>query len=205
MKFLTDQQRSELRARHKLERDRRICDRIKAVLLFDKGWTYEEIAEALLLSEGAIKNHIGEYQIENKFVPGGGGSTEKLSENQSKILEAHLTEHTYLYVKDIASYIYSRWKIVYTVSGLRNWLQRQIFLIGNPRLCQEKLIPSSKKNGSLNMRNLKQICLQKRPFVLQMEFIRPITFNQLMDGLRKVNTKQFLQMLDEIDLTWQAP
>lgn len=107
MKFLTDQQRSQLRAEHKLERDRRICDRIKAVLLFDKGWTYEQIAEALLLSEGAIRNHISEYQIENKLVPEGGGSSEKLTESQSKMLEAHLQEHTYLYVKDIAAYIYS--------------------------------------------------------------------------------------------------
>jgi len=138
MTFLTDQQRTELRAKHKLERDRRICDRIKAVLLFDKGWTCEEIAEALLLSEGAIKNHIREYQIENKLVPEGGGSTEKLSENQSKILEAHLQEHTYLYVKDIVSYIYSRWKIVYTVSGLRNWLQRHDFSYRKPSLVPGK-------------------------------------------------------------------
>src|SRR5215207_8291656 len=89
MKFLTDQQRAELRAQHKLERDRRICDRIKAVLLFDKGWTYEQIAEALLLSDGAVKNHITEYQVENKLIPRGGGSVEKLTENQSKMLEAH--------------------------------------------------------------------------------------------------------------------
>lgn len=79
MRPLNDQQRSELRARHKLERDRRICDRIKAVLLFDKGWTLEEIAEALLLSEGAVKNHIGEFEAENKLVPKGGGSQEKLT------------------------------------------------------------------------------------------------------------------------------
>jgi transposase len=138
MEFLTDRQRTELRARHKLERDRRICDRIKAVLLFDKGWTYEEIAEALLLSDGAIKNHIREYQIENKLVPEGGGSTEKLNENQSKILEAHLREHTYLYIKDIVSYIYSRWKIVYTVSGLRNWLQRHDFSYRKPSLVPGK-------------------------------------------------------------------
>lgn len=138
MKFLTDQQRSQLRAQHKLERDRRICDRIKAVLLFDKGWTYEEIAEALLLSEGAIRNHISEYQIENKLVPEGGGSSEKLTESQSKMLEAHLQEHTYLYVKDIAAYIYSRWKIRYTISGLRNWLQRHNFSYRKPSLVPGK-------------------------------------------------------------------
>jgi len=138
MKFLNDQQRAQLRAQHKQERDRRVCDRIKAVLLFDKGWTCEQIAEALLLSEGAIKNHIQEYQTENKLIPGGGGSTERLTENQSKILEAHLREHTYLYVKDIAAYIYSRWKITYTVSGLRNWLRRHNFSYRKPSLVPGK-------------------------------------------------------------------
>jgi hypothetical protein len=34
MKFLTDEKRSQLIAQHKKERDKRICYRIKAVLLF---------------------------------------------------------------------------------------------------------------------------------------------------------------------------
>ncbi|NGX32048.1 MAG: hypothetical protein K1060chlam4_00086 [Candidatus Anoxychlamydiales bacterium] len=38
------------------ERDKRICDRIKAVLLRDKGWTWIQIAEALLLSEEMGEN-----------------------------------------------------------------------------------------------------------------------------------------------------
>ena len=49
--FLSQEEREELRAQHKKERDKRICDRIKAVLLHDKGWSYQEIAEALLLSD----------------------------------------------------------------------------------------------------------------------------------------------------------
>jgi hypothetical protein len=73
--ILNNQQHSELRARHKLERDRRVCDRIKAVLLYDKGWSYERIAEALLLSEEAIRNHIEEFQEQNKLTPEGGGSS----------------------------------------------------------------------------------------------------------------------------------
>jgi hypothetical protein len=36
--FLTDEERSALQKQHKKERDKRICDRIKAVLLRDKGW-----------------------------------------------------------------------------------------------------------------------------------------------------------------------
>ncbi|WP_341753839.1 helix-turn-helix domain-containing protein [Candidatus Tisiphia endosymbiont of Dioctria rufipes] len=56
--ILTSEQRTVLKSRHGNERDRRVCDRIKAVLLYDKGWSYGEIAEALLLSEEAIRKHV---------------------------------------------------------------------------------------------------------------------------------------------------
>ena len=49
--FLSQTERESLRAQHKKESDKRICYRINAVLLHDQGWTYEAIAEALLLSD----------------------------------------------------------------------------------------------------------------------------------------------------------
>jgi len=44
---LTEAQKIHLEKQHKAERDSRICDRIKAVLLNDRGWTYKQIALAL--------------------------------------------------------------------------------------------------------------------------------------------------------------
>lgn len=61
--FLSDAERTQLRVQHKSERDGRIRDRIKAVLLRDKGWSIPMIAEALLLSDDAIREHIFEYMI----------------------------------------------------------------------------------------------------------------------------------------------
>ena len=87
MNFLTDQERSQLKLQHKQERDKRVCDRIKAVLLYDKGWSYEQIAEVLLLTGAAISNHIEDYKASRKLKPEGGGSTEKLSAQQSKKLD----------------------------------------------------------------------------------------------------------------------
>jgi hypothetical protein len=52
--FLTDAERIELKARHRKEKDRGAADRIKAVLLADKGWTYRKISEALFLDEDRI-------------------------------------------------------------------------------------------------------------------------------------------------------
>jgi len=101
MIFLSDTERAQLKTQHKRERDGRIRDRIKAVLLYDKGWSIVAIAEALLLSEDAIREHITEYRESKKLKPENGGSTEKLSIEQSEQLEQHLRDHTYLYVKDI--------------------------------------------------------------------------------------------------------
>jgi len=111
MIFLSDDERIQLRAQHKRERDKRICDRIKAVLLYDKGWSIAAIAEALLLSEDAIREHINEYRESKKLKPENGGSAEKLSIEQSEQLRQHLQRHTYLYVKDIIAYVQSTWSI----------------------------------------------------------------------------------------------
>jgi len=105
MSFLSDAERAQLRTQHKRERDKRICDRIKAVLLNDKGWSNAAIAEALLLSEDAIHEHITEYKESKKLKPENGGSVEKLSMEQSEQLKQHLQRHTYLYVKDIIAYV----------------------------------------------------------------------------------------------------
>ncbi|HLP34727.1 MAG TPA: helix-turn-helix domain-containing protein [Amoebophilaceae bacterium] len=53
-----------LELRHKKERDKRIADRIKAVILLHKGWLHKEIAEALLISPESVSRHIEEYQTE---------------------------------------------------------------------------------------------------------------------------------------------
>jgi transposase len=123
---------------HKKERDRRVCDRIKAVLLFDKGWTPQQIAEALLISDQAVREHIEAYKASSKLRPESGGSIEKLSKEQSKQLEAHLQEHTYLYVRDMMAYVKMEFGVKYTIPGLRNWLQRHGFSYKKPSIVPGK-------------------------------------------------------------------
>lgn len=47
-RILKMREREELIVRHKKERDKRICDRIKAVLAYDDGYSYSEISRILL-------------------------------------------------------------------------------------------------------------------------------------------------------------
>ena len=84
MSFLNDEEKDQLRSRHKKERDGRVRDRIKAVLLYDKGWTLMQISHVLLISDDAIRKHIKDYKISKKLKPENGGSKEKLSFNNLK-------------------------------------------------------------------------------------------------------------------------
>ena len=120
--FLSTQERNKLQSQHRLERDKRVCDRIKAVLLSDEGWDFREIAHVLLLSDEAVRLHIQDYQESQKLRPENGGSCSKLDDEQTEALFRHLQKHTYLYTKDIVAYVEDRFKISYTVPGMTAWL-----------------------------------------------------------------------------------
>ena len=126
MNFLDDQERAKLKIQHKKERDGRVRDRIKAILLHDRGWTPGQIAEALLISDQAARNHIEDYKTSSKLRPENGGSEEKMSKKQTEQLESHLKEHTYLYVKDIVAYALATFNVSYIpkpLQDLRFWLR----------------------------------------------------------------------------------
>jgi hypothetical protein len=51
--FLDDGQRASLRSAHRLERDGKIRDRIKAVLMADRGKPISDIADIAIANENA--------------------------------------------------------------------------------------------------------------------------------------------------------
>ncbi len=155
--MLSDHERDQLKAQHKQERDGRVRDRIKAVLLHDKGWSPQQIAEALFISSQAVRNHLDEYDASRKLKPTSGGSEEKLSKEQTEKLEACLQEHIYLYVKDIIAYVQSVWSVTYSVPGMRNWLQRRCNDMASSTksllLCRARPMNSNNDSGWLNTEN----------------------------------------------------
>lgn len=138
MRFLSENERVQLKIQHKKERDKRICDRIKAILLYDEGWSTQEIARVLLITDESVRNHIEDYKASQKLKPENGGSSEKLSEDQSRQLESHLENHTYLYVKDILAYVEITFGVFYTVAGMRSWLKRHRFSYKKPAVVPGK-------------------------------------------------------------------
>jgi transposase len=157
--FLTDQERTQLKSQHKRERDGRVRDRIKAILLTDEGWTPQQIAKVLLISDQAVRNHVDEYKASNKLKPASGGSEEKLSKEQSEKLALHLQEHTYLYVKDMVSYVRIIFGVTYTVPGLRNWLRKHGFSYKKPAVVPGKANKELQQKWLVEYQQLKRALL----------------------------------------------
>lgn len=153
MEHLSHIEIETLRLQHKKERDKRVCDRIKAVLLFDKGWNYQQIAEVLLLTDETIRQHINDYAAMRKLKPENGGSESKLDSEQTQALLERLQKHTYLYTKDIAAYVLGTFGVAYTVAGMTSWLKSHNFSYKKPavvpgkanREAQEKWIEEYQK------------------------------------------------------------
>jgi transposase len=131
--ILNAEERKDLLVRHRRERDGRVRDRIKAVLLRDDGMSYGEIARVVFLSDEGVRQQIDDFLKQNgKLQPDNGGSEARLSEEQAKKLEAHLEEKLYTSTSDIADYVLKTFGAVYSVRGLTKWLKQHGFTYHRP-------------------------------------------------------------------------
>jgi transposase len=135
---LTDGQKKVLEKRHRTERDRRIADRIKAVLLTSEGWSQAQISQALRINEETVRKHLSDWISSNKLKPENGGSVSQLDAKQSASLENHLEQKTYLQVSQICAYVLQEYGVQYTVSGMTKWLHKQGFSYKQPKATPAK-------------------------------------------------------------------
>jgi transposase len=138
MEKLSHLEKENLKSRHKNERDKRVCDRIKAVLLHDEGWSYSQIAHVLLLNDETVRQHIQDFQLKSKLKPENGGSNSKLNDQQIDAFLLHLRRHTYLYAKDIITYVRTNFGVEYTVAGITAWLHQHRFSYKKPAVVPGK-------------------------------------------------------------------
>lgn len=130
-KFLNESERQELKELHGYEHERRYADRIKALLLWDSGWTLEEISEALLLDEKSVRRYRKLYEregAERLLDDEWRGSERRLTEEQETKLREHLDEHVYGSTKEIAAYVKRRFRVEYSMRGMREVLIRLGFV-----------------------------------------------------------------------------
>lgn len=124
---LTIEQQDALEALHKKEQDRRIADRIKAVLLCNEGWSQIQIAQALRIRPETVRDHLKDFIDDQKLKPENGSSESLVNEQQTTPIIRHLEEQIYTKVSDICAYIRRFYDVQFTVSGMTKWLHRQGF------------------------------------------------------------------------------
>ena len=126
--FLDKNHRKELEAELSRERGRKHADRIRVILLLDKGWTYAKIAEALFLNEDSIGNYRRRYKeggLEELLNDDYKGSAPRLCLDDQMKLSLHLQANIYLCAGSIADYIKRTFKISYKVPALTALLHRK--------------------------------------------------------------------------------
>jgi len=188
-KILTSKEREKLKQRHRKERDKRVCDRIKAVLAYDDGYSYSEIAHILLLDDETIRRHIDDYQREKKLKPINGGSDSNLSGNETFELINHLKEITYLYVKDICQYVRQKYKKKYSISGMTKWLHAYDFCYKKTHGVPAKADKEKQKKFVAYYNRLKKKAGEKEPIYFA-DSVHPqhqtqLTYGWIPKGERK--------------------
>jgi len=186
---LTADQKSSLEAQHRVERDKRICDRIKAVLLRSEGWEIESIAQALRIHRDTVSRHISDYMTQAKLSPAHGGSESKLDDEQSLELIAHVEEHLYVKVIDICAHVKACYEVSYSVSGMTRWLHAHGFSYKQPKGFPHKADKEQQAAFIEDYHKLKST-LSSDETVLFMDSVHPSQATQLHCGwIRQGQTK----------------
>lgn len=189
-KILSSRKREKLIDRHRKERDGRVRDRIKAVLAYDDGYSYAEIAKILLLDDETIRRHIEDYLDKEKLNPENGGSDGKLTDSETHQLTLHLSEVTYLYVKDICAYVKKSYGKKYTISGMTKWLHVNRFCYKKPHAVPAKANKEQQKKFIRYYHRLKEKAGEKEPIYF-VDSVHPqhqthLTYGWILKGERKL-------------------
>ena len=141
---LTIAQVSTLKALHRKQRDRRLADRVKAIVLLGSGWSVVEVAEALLIDEVTVRNWLSKYR------QGGEtallsfhyqGKESLLSIEQQQELVNYLDENIFLDSNAILRYIGKTYGVMYSPTGVKELLHRLGFVYKKPKHVPGKVDP----------------------------------------------------------------
>ena len=188
-KLLTLREREKLINRHLKERDGRVRDRIKAVLAYDDGYSYSEIARILLLDDETIRCHIEDYLREQKLKTEDDGSGSNLTNNQASQLIEHLQEITCFYVKDICQHVWKTYGKKYSISGMTKWLHNHDFCYKKAHAAPAKADKEKQKKFIPYYNRLNRKDEEKEPIYI-VDSVHPqhqtqLTFGWILKGVRK--------------------
>jgi len=136
--MLTDEQLRDLKTAHKQTRDKRLADRIKAVIMLHNGFTFEQIKQALLLDEVTYSRQFQKKGIDGLFEYRYTGGKTRLTHDQEIELIQSLKENTPQTAKEVVSHIQAAYHVYFTVIGVTKLLHRLGFTYKKPKVIPGK-------------------------------------------------------------------
>jgi len=134
-------EKESLERQHSSERDGRVRDRIKAVLLSSEGWTQIQISQALRIRPETVHEHLSDYTRLHKLKPENGGSRSEINEVQTSELIRHIEATTYLSAKEICFHVKTTYGVKFSLAGMTQWLHRHRFSYKKPKETPKKADP----------------------------------------------------------------
>ena len=156
--FLTEEQRLSYRKLHKKCNDKKKADRIKSILMLDKGFGYDEIAELLLLDDMTIRRWHECFELKgiNTLLRDNyTGGKPKLEKWQQSELSKHLENQIYLTAKEVSAHVEEKYGVRYSPKGMAKMLHRMGFAYKKPKHVPGKANRQEQKEFIENYQKLK--------------------------------------------------
>ena len=134
---LSQEEKIEIRKFHRSCTQRRHADKLKAILLLDKGHSCVEVDQILLLDDDTIRTYRNTYLsqgAQSLLSDNNKGTTTLLTAIQLQTLERQLTANVYTDSKGIVAWIENEFGIRYSCSGINALLNKLGFVYKKPVL-----------------------------------------------------------------------
>lgn len=140
--MLTDEQVIQLKSAHKQTREKRLADRIKAVLYVHFGLSYPEIAKLLLFDEITVRRYLKQFKekgieglLEYRYT---GGQT-RLTAGQEEELVVFLRDNTQRTSKEAVDRVERVYGVKFSIIGMTKLLHRLGFAYKKPKIVPGKV------------------------------------------------------------------
>jgi transposase len=141
MDILTEEQVVALKLAHKQTREKRLADRIKAILYLHYGFSYAEIAKLLLFDEVTIRRYLKQFQeksidglLECRYT----GGKSRLTLIQETEVKEFFKEQTPQTAMEAVEHMQKTYEISYSVIGMTKLLHRLGFVYKKPKVIPAK-------------------------------------------------------------------
>ncbi len=147
-----------LKQAHRTIRDKKLADRIKAILSLNTGFDYVQVAQILLLDEITLRRYVEKFQkkgidglLEFKYT---GGQT-KLTLAQEEELKSYLQENTPRIAKEVVGYVKKQYGMKFSVIGITKLLHRLNFTYKKPKIIPGKADRAKQEQFLQTYQNIK--------------------------------------------------